>query len=1350
MARLSISLFGTPQIKIDDDPIELETKKATALLAYLAVTKKAQRRDSLVLMLWPDSEQSQGRTILRQTLYSLNKSLGGHWLESDREAISVRDDADLWIDVHQFRELIGSCGAHGHPASETCPECKSPFAAAVSLYCDDFLKGFSLRDSVNFDDWEIMQAENLRREYASALQSLIQCLSDEGNYEQAIIHARGWLALDQLYETAHCWLMQLYAWSGQRAGALRQYQECVRVLKAEVDADPLEETTKLFEDIKSGRVPSRPSALQSSAGTAESVPDREHTSTATSPEHAVDTEEAESPADQLGRLALHEENRTATILILNRSAKTPRPQNGIDVEESFEKTIRQLLATYGGRVDRKFGGVMAVVFGDTRAHESDPEMALRSALEVRMEAQRAGLQIAVGINTGSVHFESGGSALTGRVVNLAIRLSDKAGASQVIAGESTYRLTRNAFDFAPISIKLRGIDEPVTAYRVVGLLPEPMKARGLEGMSAELIGRDQELNTLKSALSEVLMGRGRMVSLMGEAGTGKSRLVSELKAMAGGWRGDEESAPMIWLEGRCVEMGMTVSYWPFIDMLREYFGWRLDETAASKAERISSVLIDLISRGSIPEEAADEIQTMLGNLLSVASDGNREQRLKDAIPEAVRRRTFIAIRDFFVAVSRGRPVLLVFEDLHWADHHSIDLISFFLESLISASIMIVCCYRPEREHRCMQIPTIASRKCSESFDEIVMKDLNRNQSRKMLESILSAESLSPQLKAAILQKSQGNPFFIEEVIRSLIDTEIIFRDGGVWWARHGADDAIVPERVQSLILSRIDLLEPELKGALLAASVVGRLFRSRVLNLVLQGIADLDGLLRELERREIIYEERSIPEVEYSFRHVLTQEAAYESIALEARSRLHLRVADSLESLYQDKLDEQFEQLAFHYDRSGNADKALDYLLKAGEKAKRSSADIQAISHLSRGLSLIGELPESVSKSRKELEFLISMGGSLVTTQGHNSPEVREVYERAHDLCREVGEIKQLFKAVFGLRRFTFGSGAADDGLSLAKELIKLSEEIDEPLYRSRAHMIIGESYLVLGEIQSAAKHAEAGLRAYETQRDSDVFLFENDSKSGGLIFSTNCLWLLGLREAASKRAIEAMCWMRKISSPFNSCMSLYYLSMHDCFCGSYQGAMEKAAEAKSLSVEHNFSMFEGWGSIIHGWSRAKAGNFLGGIDEIRGGRSILQANGAAAHTCFATGLLAEALLDNCEFEEALTLLDQSIEISSKTGENFWRAELYRLKGEALILSGAGDDKVEEKCFEKALGIAGKQHALSLELRAALSLGQLLADRGRGPDAGALLGEVYGRFTEGFDTPDLLRAKAFLDVCNST
>ena len=1089
MSVLKLSLLGPPQVCINDTPVELETRKAIALLTYLAVTAESNRRDSLVLLLWPDHGQSEGRTVLRQTLYSLNKALPGDWFSSSRDSIGLRAEASIVVDVREFNDLISRCEDHGHPKEIICPDCRDPLAEAIDLYRDDFLAGFTLNDSVNFDDWQFTETEDLRASLISALERLVRCLSAEAEYTEATKYARRWLALDRLYETAHCRLMELYAWSGQRASALRQYQECLRVLASEMEAAPMQATTELFNAIKAGRIPD-PAEYWHGARQPSSPNTRaEEQPAGKKGRQTAGTDGASTPiAEVAPRIPTPpmSEYRIASILFaeLHKGRTAVDAVNQLAVPEEIDRVVTQ----YGGQIARAYGDTFTIVFGGTTIHEDDPEMAVRAAVDMLREARKLRRSFSAGINTGSIYFEhdrgkQDSVALAGNVVNIAAQLSDRANAGQVLVGEMTYRLTRRAFDYAPVSVKLRGHEDTDTAYRVEGLVSEPKKARGIEGLRTELIGRHGELSSLKEMLSNALTGKGGIVSIAGESGVGKSRLVSELKAIAAGSRVDGdgesprfESASLIWLEGRCLELGREISFWPVIDMLREYFAWRSEDSDEMRSERITAALGEMASKGEISQLDRDRIGPLLGSLLSIRYGDEWDERAFDVAPEIIRRDTLVALRDFFVSLSRRKPVVLVFEDLHLADHHSLDLVSFLMESLPCTPMLIVCCYRPEKEHRCNQIPTIASHKCPEHYLQLYLRELNKPQSVKLLDALIGTGSHMASIKETILEKSQGNPFFVEEVVRSLIDTGVIVRAGETWHMRGDSAAVKVPESVKSVILDRVDRLNDELKRVLQSAAVLGRVFSRRVFLRLLQNEPGLDGLLRELETREIIFEERSVPEEEYAFEHILMQEAIYESIGEPNRMGLHLRVADVIETLYQEKEEEHYEQLAFHYDRGGDSENAIKNLSRAGEKAKRIGASIEAASHLSRALKLTKTLPDSANRSRLELDILIALGVPLVLTKGHSSPEAKTAYERARDLCREVGTIEQLFEVMIGLRRYAISTADLDSAFNMSERLIDLAVGIEDPLVKARAFMFHSETTFHRGDFQASSDTCEKGL----------------------------------------------------------------------------------------------------------------------------------------------------------------------------------------------------------------------------------------------------------------------------------
>lgn len=677
------------------------------------------------------------------------------------------------------------------------------------------------------------------------------------------------------------------------------------------------------------------------------------------------------------------ENRLVTVLFADMSSSVAttgkmEPEDAVELVNKLLRAMVDVFSRYEGRIDRFLGDGALAVFGTPHAHENDPERAILAAMEIRDDALELGLNITAGINTGQVYFGTVGAAehreltVMGQVVNLAARFQGKADAGEIIVGESTYRHVRRSFDVTPLSLEIKGIEGIVAGYRIESQRMHFEKVRGLDGLKAELIGRDDEFARLKDSLAEAIGGTGQIVSIIGEAGVGKSRLVSELRGVVRP-EGDGQPDPL-WLEGRCLELGMTATYWPFIDMLREYFGFSSEDEEAARAVRVVSTLNELQQGGALSEVRVREVGPLLGRLLSVRFGTEWDSALTGADPELIKNQTFVAIRDLLLASAKQRPVILVFDDLHWSDSTSIDVISLLMESLTLAPLFLICVYRPEREQKCWQLGTIAPRKCPERFTEFVLKELTPAESRMLIHSLLAIDGLSESVRSSILEKSQGNPFFVEEVIRSLIDSGIVYQEGERWVARKDVDDhAVVPQSIQSVILSRIDRLEERLKHVLQSAAVIGRIFRRRVLENTAEDERELEQKLLQLEDRAFIYQERAIPEEEYSFKHVLTQETVYQSILRRLRAEFHGKVVSALESLYEGSLEEFYEQLAYHCERAGDAGKAVGYLRRAGEKALANYANEDAASRFERALELVDGGRDDAADDATRVELLFGL-----------------------------------------------------------------------------------------------------------------------------------------------------------------------------------------------------------------------------------------------------------------------------------------------------------------------------------------------------------------------------------------
>ncbi len=906
MSELKLRLLGSPTVELDTSFVEVKPRKALAILIYLACTGQRQSRDTLATLFWSESGQSQARASLRRRLSELDQTLGGTWLRTDLDAVTLADVPGLQVDVAEFDAHLAACTRHGHAPHEVCQQCLEPLVAAAELYHGDFLAGFSLADCPEFDDWQFFEAEERRLHFSGVLQRLVLLCRQNDDYESAILFARRRLSLDPLHEPAHRTLMQLYDETGQRSAALRQYELCVRALDAELGVQPEEETTNLHQSIRTRQSPSL-DVIRSPAPAP-----------------------VEPSASLVQPVLFQDEVRMATVLALDVDAATEedwdwRPGEVVARMTHFLQSAPDLLGRYEAQMVHLHDSGFQMIFGLPKLHEDDAERAVLAALSLQEAALSLDLAVRAGISTGMVYMShshrTGERTATGPTVNLALRLKGQSHWCILVGGTTQYQ-TEQAFRFTPHYLSMPDQSESVTVYEVLRQRRHMVKSRGFGSLHAPLIGRDEELSKLSAALDRAHLGQGQLVTVVGEAGLGKSRLVAELKASLPVGAGDSEGPPILWLEGRCLEMNHSVAYWPFVDILQTYFGWMPQTTENERALTVRTALDEFVQHRLLAEEQVDVMGPILGQLLSLHYRDDWDERLQNARPEQIRYQTFQALRDLFAALAQRQPLVLVLEDLHWADSLSLDLIGHLLDMLEDVPLLLLCDYRPEAALKQDRLAPLALRKCPAAYTEIRLRELTPEQSCNLVEALLHVEGLTPETKKRILDTCQGNPFFLEEIIHDLIEEDLLYHDGGVWQARREIEATSVPTRVQSVILARVDRLEPADKQVLQHASVLGRLFSPQVLATAMPQDADVDAAMAVLEERAFIYPEQTVPDVVYSFHHVLVQESVYRTIPGHRRAALHAGVGDALEQVYDNNLDEVVGQLAYHYDRSDAADKA--------------------------------------------------------------------------------------------------------------------------------------------------------------------------------------------------------------------------------------------------------------------------------------------------------------------------------------------------------------------------------------------------------------------------------------------
>ena len=1034
--RLKIFTLGTPKIELDGEKLKMKTRKNLALLTYLAVTGQVHRRESLITLLWPELEPSRARGGLRRELSTLKKALPDGLIKADRQTIGLERGVGIWLDIDQFKKYLQNFHHHNHPKGESCKDCEEDLIKAIKLMKGDFLEGFSLPDSTNFDEWQFFQTESLRQDYGHALENLIELIKGRGDYETAIVYGRQWLALDNLNELAHRCLMELYAWSGQRAAALRQYEVCQCALSEELGIKPAEETTHLFKAIKTNRAPDPPTVFRkvtdhdpgiilneryqliSELGRGGSSIVYQAHDTLLKREVAVKVM-APGALGTEGKINLLQEARAAATLnhpniITIYDAGESNDSAYIVMEKipgtslvshkltSMEEIIRiaigicealgyahnhgivhrdlkpeNILLTPEGEVKLgDFGLARSVVSRITSSGAIigttfylAPELAMGTGYDGRADLYALGVML-YEMTTGQLPF-SGDDQL--------------AVISQHIHAPLAQPRARN-LEIPPaldeLIIKLLQKDperRPACANDVIEILGEidiqeidfyaddqPQLLARISG--GRLIGRKMEMQKGKSLWNRALAGQGQMLLISGEPGIGKTRLVRELITQAKVLGGRV-------LEGTCyIEKG--IPYAPFIQMLRRFF--ELDDNQGI----------------NLPDFVIADIISLSPAFRLFYPDINPESPLDDPIAEQAR--LFDNIVIFLAALGDRKPILLVVEDIHWADSGTLALLRHLARHTRHRRVMILATNRdmqPHEAHSFHEMHLDLNRE--HLLNQIRLPRLNLEETRELLE-LLFSEGITSEFQQTIFTETDGNPFYIEEVCKALVESgRMYFKDGQ--WHRPSIAELGIPNNVRVAIQSRIMALPAETQDILLQAAVLGRAFEVEVLKLATgQEKKTIIEALDNAVMAQIIDEIGSGGDGNFSFVHALIPSTLVEGARSLKRQALHHRAAEAIKQLN----PEDFEALVYHYDHAGEEQNAAAYLLKAGDRARALYLHQEAIQHYHRAVEYyrqVGELEEAA-------RTLMKLG--LTYHNAFDFRSAREAYQEGFVLWQRVAEVQ--------------------------------------------------------------------------------------------------------------------------------------------------------------------------------------------------------------------------------------------------------------------------------------------------------------------------------------------------------
>ncbi len=746
---------------------------------------------------------------------------------------------------------------------------------------------------------------------------------------------------------------------------------------------------------------------------------------------------------ETGRASAADERKLVTIVFADVSGFTALSEK-LDPEKVHELInacfdwLVPVVQKYDGTIDKFIGDEIMALFGAPVAHEDDAERALRAALDMMdaivafNRANGTELDLHLGINTGLVVAgQIGGHnrrdySVMGDAVNLAARLEDASSVGEIFVGPATYRLTQRIFDFEPVApLKLKGKESPVEVHRLLGAKVVPKSTRGIEGLHAPLVGRDEELEEIRRALADLGDGQGSMLAILGEAGLGKSRLIAETRALL--------PANVTWAEGRALSFTAGMSYW----LAREIVLSLLNVKPEAAQSEIAAALQKSLNGQS-------ELYPFLARLMELPMDAVAEERVKFLSSEALRTGILEALRGYICRCAQREPLVLVWEDLHWCDPSSWEVLERLVPLSNEVPFLLLCAARLE-DNRLLEV--LQENDGSGVRHVIRLSPLTRDESGSLIQQLLKIENFPARMRELILNRAEGNPFFVEELLRSLIDAGAIVLEGDRAAATREIDAMEIPETLQGVLAARIDRLPLDNKQTLQRASVIGRIFQRRVLAYLYKERATLrlEASLGELQRREFIQsreqqasETAGLEEGEYIFKHGITHDVAYDSMLFARRKELHQLVAEAIEALFPGRLDELSATLGFHYERAEATERAIFYLGRAAERAKATFANAEAIAFYQ---SAIGQITRAGDRQFRESEWRLNEGlGDVLTLAGRHE-EARDAFGRAQVLAGNADPISRSRLH----RKIGFSHSLQRHFAETAREFDLADQELGEP-----------------------------------------------------------------------------------------------------------------------------------------------------------------------------------------------------------------------------------------------------------------------------------------------------------------
>jgi class 3 adenylate cyclase/tetratricopeptide (TPR) repeat protein len=1012
------------------------------------------------------------------------------------------------------------------------------------------------------------------------------------------------------------------------------------------------------------------------------------------------------------------------------------PEDLRELIEAYRKVGAKVVAPYEGSLGPPVGDGLLVYFG-WPAHEDDAERAVRAALEMvhavkAIEADPP-LEVHIGVATGPtvVGVESQLEAF-GRTLNLAVRLQGLAGHDEVVISNDTRRLVGETFHLEDLGEHpLKGIEGRERAWRVQRVGDAASRFEASHGARlTPLIGRQSEIELLLDRRQVATKGRGRVVLISGEAGIGKSRILRELRVHL-------EARDVRALRFQCSPYHTNSALWPCVDSLERALRFASNETPVSKLRKLEEHVVKEYGR---PRKHARFDIRLIASILSIPCEGRYEPLAMT--PQRQKDETLRTLVDLAAAAALKKPSVLLFEDLHWADHTTLEMLDLLVDRAKGLKLLVVLTHRPEFQNRWAS---------HDHVEAIELTNLTPAQSCEMVSMLAGDRKLPKDLIDKILAKTDGLPLLVEELTKSILESGQLSEAGdfGRYAGVFGASK--IPDTLQDWLMARLDRYMPAKKIAQIGATI-GREFSYELISAVAPlSQADLNDMLEHLAASGLLFRRGTIPEAIYSFKHALVQDAAYESLLIRERRQLHTDIAVALtaDKRFVNIKDTGPETLARHYTEAGLFEQATEYWRKAGRNAQARWALKEAIAHLENGLDAIGRLPASKERDGLELECRVELSTAWEAYRGWPAPELETVLKPALPLAQAALQRKpeHLARTLWGLWVQLMSVGPVAKSLKWANQLLRAGQRTKHEELLLVGHMAVMVTNFWLGKPCVVKQHADEIMRLYNRNRHAHIVkLMNHDPRTLAEIYLSQVLWILGYPQQAVDIVKDRDNHTRLMNHPFDTAFALTLGAWVFHYRQEPELQYARIAEVEKLAQDAGLPFISEVLApfLSTGISLAQQGRLSKAIEDMQRGIQAWEAAGAKTVTPYVRSRLGEALALNGDVDAGLAEVEAMLEQINRAGwkERSHLAEVLRLKG--WMQERKGDLAGAQRSYRASIRWARKQQAKSWELRTATSLGRLWQIQGKQKQAYDLLAPIYRWFEEGFDTKDLIDAKALL------